>query len=66
MESKLDNLELKTCQMTEQKESERLDDCIQDMQNFINRTFAIGSHTPKTQELIRKQFQLIINKALDN
>ena len=52
--------------MTEQEESERLDDCIQDMQNFINRTFAIGSHTPKTQELIRKQFQLIINKALDN
>ena len=62
----MDNLELKTYQITEQEESKRIDDCIQNIESFINRTFAIGSHTPKTQELIKKQFQLIINKALDN
>lgn len=66
IDNKLKELELKTYQLTEQEESERLDDCIWSINRFIKIHYISRDHHPKVKELIEKQFQIIVNKALDN
>ena len=59
-------LELKSYQLTEQEESERLDDCIWSINRFIKIHYMQRDHHPKVKELIEKQVQIIVNKALDS
>lgn len=66
IDEQLKVLELKAYQLTEQEESERLDDCIWSINRFIKTHFNSRDHHPKVKELIEKQFEIIVNKALDS
>ena len=66
IDKQLEALELKTFQLTEQEESKRLDDCIWSINRFIKIHYMSRDHHPKVKELIEKQFQIIVNKALDS